>query len=64
MLFLTKTTKNKFYSKLHNAQHLYNFIWRISNQEVQINPKQQNPLNIRYMACLMHFFLPKILCLT
>ena len=44
MRFLTKATKNSnFCTELHNAQQLQNFILWISNQEVQINFKQQKP---------------------
>ena len=50
--FLTKTTKNiHFFSKLPNAQQLHNSILWISNQEDDINPKQEKEiLRIPYIV--------------
>ena len=59
-LKLTSTWKNNlknninrhFCQEIHNIRQFHNFIKWISNQEVQINPKQEklNLLRIPYLA--------------
>ena len=60
MRFLNKTTsKRHSCQKLLNVQQLHNFISWISNQEAQINPKQQKHTPYSLYSMLNKLFLPK-----